>query len=66
MAIVHTCDRCGFKSLNPGEVVRYVVSMTSDRPPPIQSCEVDLCKTCTETAWRGIREHLFRIDRPPS
>ncbi len=61
MAVVYTCDRCGYKSINSNEVIRYTLSLTSEHP--VQTLEVDLCKTCTETAWRAIREQLFRGER---
>lgn len=61
MAITYSCDRCGFKTVQSGEVTRFTVEIKSDRP--VQACTVDLCDKCLETAWKGIREQLFRVDK---
>ncbi len=61
MAVTFSCDRCGFKTVEAGKVVRYVLEISADQP--IQSCEVDLCDKCLETAWNVIRDQLFRSDR---
>jgi len=64
MAVTYSCDRCGFKTTNDGEVLRCTVEITSTEP--VKSCTVDLCEKCIETAWKNIREQIFRADRQSS
>lgn len=61
MGITYSCDRCGFKTVQSGEVARYTVQISNDQP--VQSCTVDLCDKCIETAWMNIREQLFRAQK---
>jgi|GEM_PF-2452400 len=61
MAISYSCDRCGYKTTEPGRVMRYLVQVTAEQP--VQSCEVDLCDKCIETAWKVINDQLFRADK---
>lgn len=61
MAINYSCDRCGFKTVKSGEVTRYTVEISTNRP--IQTCTVDLCDKCLETAWKSIHDQLFRMDK---
>ena len=61
MGISYSCDRCGFKTTEAGPVVRYLLEITADQP--VQSCEVDLCDKCIETAWKVINDQLFRSDK---
>jgi len=61
MAITYSCDRCGFKTQKTDDVKRYTVEIQSDGP--VQSCTVDLCDKCIETAWKGIRDQLFRTEK---
>lgn len=64
MAITYSCDRCGFKTTESGVVTRYAIEIKSDQP--VQSCAVDLCDKCLETAWKGIRDQLFRVEKQTS
>lgn len=61
MAITYSCDRCGFKSVKTDAVKRYTVEIKAEKP--VQTCTVDLCDKCLETAWNGINEQLFRRDK---
>ena len=61
MGITYSCDRCGFKTVQSGEVTRYTVQISTEKP--VHSCTVDLCDKCIETAWMNIREQLFRAQK---
>ncbi len=61
MAINFCCDRCGFKTTEPGTVNRYTVEINGESP--VESCTVDLCDKCIETAWKRINELLFRSEK---
>ena len=65
MAITYSCDRCGFKSVKTDAVKRYTVEIKAKikAEKPAQTCIVDLCDKCLETAWNGINEQLFRRDK---
>ena len=60
MAITHSCDRCGCKTVDSGAVKRYSVEISAEQP--VHTCTVDLCDQCLETAWKTIRDQLFRAD----
>ena len=64
MAITHSCDRCGFKTIRTDDVKRYTLQISQD--DPVQSCTVDLCDKCLETAWKRICDQLFRTDKQAS
>ena len=61
MAIMYSCDRCGYKTVDSVPVKRYQVRIGDEATE--HECTVDLCDQCLETAWKTIRDQLFRGEK---